>query len=824
MLVEQFVHITLLLMKSEVFPWRHVALLGTVAACLVASVTTAAPAPTPRPAASASPSPAPTPTPSPTPTPPPALPLAEIAPQAQETLAKLKGIEPESAADEAVKTMRNALGGLEKEIDDLRDRTSRASENVGSSLDNLRNLQLDWARLETTLTEQSASLGGDGRKIDEETREVDGIKATWTATRDAPKSPDAPAETLDQVSRVLYEALVTQTRLTVRQNRVLELQNRVGTLLGRIDDGQAIVEQALASAMKTLYVRESPPLWATEAQPAPGLPERGRAAYSEQVDRFNEYVASHATVFAAQGVIFLVLLVMFLWLRGVVHQWTEDEPHLKRAAPIFDVPIAAALVLSFLVMGGRYAGAPGFVHAAVSILALLPTVVLLRRLLAPRLYVVLWALVVFTVLDQVRVAISALPTLARWLFCFEMAAAAGVFLFLFRLQRRPAGESSPVLRSKLRRWIPALFALAVTVFTGALGANALGYARLGTLYGTAALQSAYTAVFLYALLRVLDGLVVITLRVRPISASRIAQTHRDEVQAQVNAIFRLGALFLWLRYTLEQVQLYTVLSTGTVDLLSAEHKLGTISLSLGSLLGFALAIWLSLLISRVLRFFLSEEVYERVQLAPGLPYAISTILNYLILLVGFIIALGLLGVDLTKITIVAGAFSVGLGFGLQNIINNFVSGIILLFERPVKVGDVIQFGDSIGEVRRIGIRASIIRTREGSDIILPNGNLISNQVTNWTYADRRRAVEVSLAVALGPDPNHVIQLLKTAATKEPTTEDQPAPEVYITGITATGMNLVVRAWTHRYEDWIEARSELNVTLLAALARENIKLV
>ena len=140
------------------------------------------------------------------------------------------------------------------------------------------------------------------------------------------------------------------------------------------------------------------------------------------------------------------------------------------------------------------------------------------------------------------------------------------------------------------------------------------------------------------------GLIVITLRVRPVSASRIAQTHRDEVQAQVNAIFRLGALFLWLRSTRSNRCNFTLRSTrAVVDLLSAEHKLGTISLSLGSLLGFALAIWLSLLISRVLRFFLSEEVYERVQLAPGLPYAISTILNYLILLVGFIIALGAAG-------------------------------------------------------------------------------------------------------------------------------------------------------------------------------------
>ena len=211
------------------------------------------------------------------------------------------------------------------------------------------------------------------------------------------------------------------------------------------------------------------------------------------------------------------------------------------------------------------------------------------------------------------------------------------------------------------------------------------------------------------------------------------------------------------------------------------------SLSLGRLVSFAVAVWLSIQLSRLLRFFLDEEVYERIHLSPGLPYAISTILNYLVLLVGFLIALGLLGVDLTKITIVAGAFSVGLGFGLQNIINNFVSGIILLFERPVKVGDVIQIGDAVGEVRRIGIRASIVRTRDGSDVILPNGNLISNQVTNWTYADRCRAVEIPFNIAAGPDPTHVLELLKTAATTSPATDDRPAPTVYITAIGAGGV-------------------------------------
>ncbi len=811
-------------MKPEVFWRRRAALLCALTAALGAGAA-AAPAPTPRPLPSPSPQAAvasPSPAPAPTPTPPPALVLAEITPQAQTDLAKLKSFEPEGAPDQEGETVQRSLPELETTIDTLRDETSRASENVGSSLDTLRSLQRELGKTETILTQHSDALGQRGQTLYTETRQVEELDAVWVSTQDATKTPDsnAPPETLDHVSEVIYSAREAQTRITVRQNRVLDLQNRVHTLLDRVDASQEIVERALAAALKTLFVRESAPLWAPEAQAAPDLPGRWRAARAEQMRLSREFVDAHTILFASHAAVFLALLALFLFLRRTVHRWTEDEPHLKRAAPIFDVPVATALVLSFLVMGGRYEGAPNLVHAGVSALALLPTIVLLRRLLARRLYLVLWSLAVFTLLDQIRTATTALPTVNRWIFCGEMVGAAGVFLFLIRLQR----GSGPAARSSLGKWIPAVFAIAVAVFLAALGADVLGYARLGTLFGTAALRSAYTAVFLYALLRVLDGLTVITLRVRPVSASRIAQTHRDQVQAQVYNIFRLGAIFLWLRYTLEQVPLLTSVYERTVSELGKEHTLGSISLSLEKVLGFAVAIWLSLLISRVLRFFLSEEVYERVQLAPGLPYAISTMLNYLVLFIGSLVALGVLGVPLAKFSLVAGAFSVGLGFGLQNIINNFVSGIILLFERPVKVGDVIQFGDSTGEVRRIGIRASIIRTREGSDIILPNGNLISNQVTNWTYADRRRAVEVALTIAAGPDPNHVIEILKAAATKEPATEDQPAPEVYITGITAGGLSLIVRAWTHRYEDWIEVRSELNVTLLTTLARENIKLI
>ena len=580
------------------------------------------------------------------------------------------------------------------------------------------------------------------------------------------------------------------------------------------------MEDAVDRAVKTLLVRDSPPLWSADALPKPDLPGRWQAAWAEETGQVRTYLDIHDGVFGLHLLVFLALIPTFLFLRRLIRRWTEDEPHLKRAAPIFDVPVAAALAISFLVMGDRYTDAPTLLQAALAVAALLPTVIILRKLLARRLHLVLYSLVLFTVADQIRVATATFPAVNRWLFCAEMVAAAGVFLWLWWSQER----GDPARRLRLGRWMPFLCGLAVLIFAAALAASVLGYVRLGALLGTATLKSSYCAVFLYAALRVLDGLIVIALRVRPVSASRIAQTHRDEVQAQVYNVFRAVAVLLWFKYTLEQLQLYKPLYGFANRVLTYPIPLGSSKFEPYQILYFAAAIWLSLLVSRVLRFFLNEEVYERVKLAPGLPYAISTMLNYAVLFVGFIIALGQLGLPLTEFTVVASAFSVGLGFGLQNIINNFVSGIILLFERPVKVGDYIQLGDSTGEVRRIGIRASIIRTRDGSDIILPNGNMISNQVTNWTYADRSRAVELSFNVATGPDPSHVLAVLKAAADRPPATEDRPVPETYITALLPNGFTVVVHAWTGKYEDWIEVRSKLGIALLGALAQENIKLV
>jgi len=195
--------------------------------------------------------------------------------------------------------------------------------------------------------------------------------------------------------------------------------------------------------------------------------------------------------------------------------------------------------------------------------------------------------------------------------------------------------------------------------------------------------------------------------------------------------------------------------------------------------------------------------------------------HYAILLLGFFVVLGTLGIDLTKITILAGAFTVGIGFGLQNVINNFVSDLILLFERPIKIGDVIEVSGNVGEVSSIGIRASVIRTADGSEVIVPNGSLISSQVTNWTFSDRQRAVEVPVNVAGGADPQRVVQLLKSTAAALPGVAKEPLPQVYVVNFSAGSVTFQVRVWTDRYQDWAQLRSDLLVAANDALAREKI---
>jgi potassium-dependent mechanosensitive channel len=301
----------------------------------------------------------------------------------------------------------------------------------------------------------------------------------------------------------------------------------------------------------------------------------------------------------------------------------------------------------------------------------------------------------------------------------------------------------------------------------------------------------------------------------------MVRQRRELVEGHVRSLLKWAALLLWAAYVLEALSLRAPLFEDLRQVMTVTWGAGTVRLSLGDLLLFCGTVWAALLISRLVRFALEEEVYPRVQLAPGLHYSISKMVNYSILVVGFLIGVALLGFDLTRLTILVGAFGVGLGFGLQNVINNFVSGVILLFERPIKVGDVVQFGGNEGVVKRIGIRASIIQVTNGSEIIVPNGSLISETVTNWTFSDRLRRIDLPLTVACPVEARQVMEVLTRVAAQQSPVLKTPPPQALLLSFSGDSMNLELRFWTNQSEDWSQVRSDLALALRVALAEHNI---
>ena len=220
-------------------------------------------------------------------------------------------------------------------------------------------------------------------------------------------------------------------------------------------------------------------------------------------------------------------------------------------------------------------------------------------------------------------------------------------------------------------------------------------------------------------------------------------------------------LIYWLFFTLNGFEIYNgSVVKGITDVVTKQWQVGSMELSIGTVLAFFITLWIALdEFQNSSDLFLQEEILTHFEMPRGVPGAISMMVRLTLIFIGFILAFGAAEIPLDNVAIVFGALGVGIGFGLQNIFNNLISGLILAFERPIQSGDIIQISNLglTGEVKEIGIRASTVRTFDGAEVVVPNGNLISNEMVNWTLSDHRRRHEILVGAAYGTDINKVIR-------------------------------------------------------------------
>ncbi len=261
-------------------------------------------------------------------------------------------------------------------------------------------------------------------------------------------------------------------------------------------------------------------------------------------------------------------------------------------------------------------------------------------------------------------------------------------------------------------------------------------------------------------------------------------------------------------------------TVGTLRAALFGFTVGGVTISVSSIIAAVAFFIIGLTLTRAVKGWLERSYLPATRLDPGLRNSIATSIGYLGIIMATMTAATSLGLSLDKVTIVAGALSVGIGFGLQSIVSNFISGLILLWERPIRVGDWIVVGDEQGIVKRINVRSTEIETFDRASLIVPNAQFITGNVKNWMHNDRTARVVIPVGVGYGSDPDKVRKILLGVATDNKEVLKDPPPRVYFMRLGDTTMEFELRCFTD-VDRVLPVKSELLFVILKDLAKAKI---
>ncbi len=686
-----------------------------------------------------------------------------------------------------------------------------ALERAGRSelMERLRHL----GTIEEELSSDADALAGRLAHLAELTAEIDAAQSRWTTTEEELSATDgAPPAALSQAAETRRRVDEELTVATERTSMVVALQAQLIEHQQRVEEARSGVEEARGQMRAQLLRRVTPPLWEAFSAESPGPPTLVTVEGA-----WEAFYSGYSHKFPIHGGLLLGLLLFVFALSRWTAHLTGSE---AASVAILSRPLAAAAMVALVSVRFLYTQAPAAIFHIAAVLALAPLIRLLPLLVSNRaLHRPLWGLMALFSLQELAIFAPLSGPVARLLSLGISLALLGLVVWVLRRNQAVPDEDA----GRIERAVPhALKVVAALLVVSAL-AEVFGYTNLAALLTPGLLIDIYVVLLLVAAVRVVDALVTATLMSDWAKVSHAVRSHGPRIGGRIRGALHYAAIAVWFYGTLRVFDLDEFVIDSLVELFGASVSMGSWALSLADVVSFGLVIWISVLLARFTVFILEEEVFTHLDLPRGAPSTISRLVRYSIWALGFVFAIGAAGVDTSSLALLVSALSVGIGFGLQNIVNNFVSGLILIFERPIREGDTVELSGMIGKVKAIGLRASVVRTVQGSEVIVPNADLVSGQVINWTLSDQERRVDVPIGVAYGTDPEVILAMLTEVAASIEEVQKTPAPLPLFKGFGDSSLDFELRFWVNLRHDWLTVASNASVEINRRLADMNIEI-
>ena len=747
------------------------------------------------------------------------IPLPQLAGRAEELSRLLREIKGRSAPGAQLAQLERDLGDHGAELRQKAQDTDAVIATI-PSLFELKELERSWRARVTAFDSDRETLTRRATMLEADLQTLARQQELWAATLNGIGEADALEAVFDRLRDALADLQSTQDQAQEQLNLTLILQNRVSQQDEAARLALEKIEHAWAQYQTRLLVRDSPPLWRAWSAPQPEDPHRRltrSSLISDQRDVEGLVRAVARPTFQIFILFWVILLAAYAVKRRVAA--TPGQAGVGEDSGIFSRPVSVALLLSLLCLLLMVTASPPVIVGFIGLLLLAPILRVLVPIVAPAYRPLLFALGAIFLLFQFRNLAGLSTVVRRGGHVLIGIVALVVVTWLARRGRleytRAKGRRAPLAVTGIRA--------ALVVCAVALAANVFGYVSLSQVLNEAVLLSAHLAVALYAAHRILVAALELLVGGSRLGALSVIGRRQAKINRWGRRVIGAGALTAWALGSLNFFGIRGPVIAAVSSFLTTPARLESIEISLWDVISSFLVLGAGIFFSNLARFTLSEGVFPRLSLERGLPNAISTSVYYVILFLSFIMALAAAGVDLSRFTLLTGALGVGIGFGLQNIVNNFVSGLILMFERPVRIGDTVEVGGLTGDVLRIGIRSCTVLTEQGAEVIVPNGELVANRVINWTLSSRRRRVDIPVGVAHGTDPARVLGLLAGVAESHPGVLRAPPPMVVFQSFGENSLNFELRCWAPESATAGQLQSDLTVAVAAALAGAGIQI-
>jgi len=747
------------------------------------------------------------------------LSAADIAKRADEIDSKLQEIQNSLQSDPAEVTaipgqVDKLQIGLQAQLKVL-----NSADLVDLNLADFETLQQTFRRMARQLDAWGAGLQEHADQLDQDIRFMKLQAKFFDSVLKEQNREDLPEALLDRVKTLTNNLDNSQVAVRARLDRALAELTRISSIKLQLSDASQILASGQKRRELAAFAIDRAPIW--KAKTADDRwPDRLSRDLRSRRASVREFSGANEGGILAMFVLLIFIVVILLTARpAIMHRAEESATDLARR-PLIERPISLALLLWAFV--GPQVFLPSLPLALIVVRGLVVVVALWRMLpvvnpAAEKRHVTgLLVLFALSLLVEIYPA-SDLSDRLIWL-------TIGAFGLYFFIGFRRSLTDTPKTERDLWWTIGFVNAtLAPYIFGVALAGILVGAVSFAehTIVTLLSLNVAILAIVVVE--RFLTGLASFFVSAWGQRSLRSIRRYPDKARHRLRMLIRLAMIGIFLSILPRISQLAALLSDWLIGISTTEISIGMVEMSIAHVVYLLVSLVIAIFVAKFIRFTLDEDVFPRLPIATGAAAAASRLIYYAIVAGGILFALAASGVELSKLTLLISALGVGIGFGLQGIVNNFVSGLVLAFERPFQVGDIIEIETLVGRVREIGLRASRVRTFDGAEVIVPNADLIAGNVINWTLSDRMRRLDLKVGVAYGTDPGRVREILRKVGDDCDAVAKDPETTALFNGFGDSSLNFTLRAWIPEAGDWPQIASDLNEAINAAFNEAGIEI-